>query len=63
MTTNEPRYQLEWFIRARSGVDSGEWDWGISLSHEYRIITTHAVMTEGTLDIKEAIGILKYIWY
>ncbi len=29
MTTNEPPNQLEWFIRARSGVDSGQWDWGI----------------------------------
>ncbi len=27
MTTNEPPNQLEWFIRARSGVDSGQWDW------------------------------------
>ncbi len=30
MTTNEPPNKLEWFIRARSGVDSGQWDWGIS---------------------------------
>ncbi len=29
MTTNEPLNQLEWFIHARSGVDSGQWDWGI----------------------------------
>ncbi len=29
MTTNEPPNQLEWFIRASSGVDSGQWDWGI----------------------------------
>ncbi len=30
MTTNEPPNQLEWSIRARSGVDSGQWYWGIS---------------------------------
>ncbi len=30
MTTNEPPNQLEWFIRARSGIDSGQWDWGIN---------------------------------
>ncbi len=30
MTTNEPLNQLEWSIRARSGVDSGQWDWGIT---------------------------------
>ncbi len=29
MTTNEPPNQLEWSIRARSGVDSGQWDKGI----------------------------------
>ncbi len=29
MTTNEPPNQLEWSIRARSGVNSGQWDWGI----------------------------------
>ncbi len=28
MTTNEPPNQLEWSIRARSRVDSGQWDWG-----------------------------------
>ncbi len=31
MTMNEPPNQLEWFIRARSGVDSGQWDWGIKV--------------------------------
>ncbi len=30
MTTNEPQNQLEWFIRARSGVDSGQGDGGIT---------------------------------
>ncbi len=25
MTQNEPPNQLEWFIRAHSGVDSGQW--------------------------------------
>ncbi len=29
MTINEPPNQLEWSIRAHSGVDSGQWDWGI----------------------------------
>ncbi len=27
---NEPPNQLEWFIRAHSEVDSGQWDWGIT---------------------------------
>ncbi len=29
MTTNEPPNQLKWFLRALSGIDSGQWDWGI----------------------------------
>ncbi len=30
MTRNEPLNKLEWSIRPRSGVDSVQWDWGIS---------------------------------
>ncbi len=33
MTMNEPPNQLKWFIRARSGVDLGQWDWGIKQLH------------------------------
>ncbi len=29
MTRNDHSNQLEWLIRARSGTDSGQWDWGI----------------------------------
>ncbi len=29
MTRNDHSNQLEWSIRARSGTDSGQWDWGI----------------------------------
>ncbi len=31
MTRNDHLNQLQWSIRARSGTDSGQWDWGIIL--------------------------------
>ncbi len=31
MTMNDHSNQLEWSIRARSGTDSGQWDWGINV--------------------------------
>ncbi len=51
MTTNEPPNQLKWSIRARSGVDSGQWDWGIKGIATILVVADMMFLNDMTLII------------
>ncbi len=39
MTRNDHPNKLEWSIRPRSGVDSAQWEWGISI-----VVSLHSII-------------------
>ncbi len=42
MTRNDTPDKLEWSIRPRSGLDSAQWDWGITIQLKVKAISQSA---------------------